>query len=295
MKTSSHQTKKEFWVYVRKAILWLIILVILATLADIARFAATVAVIPTIGKTGIAYDNPFSQTVVSARERILVIGDSTAVGIGAYIPKETIAGMLATDFPDADIINKAISGSRIADVRFQLDATEGDFDMIFMQAGANDVVFMTEPEDVERELSALMDSALIRSSRVVVVSSIDASILPLLPKIASLFLAERSAKIFPDIERVVTTKGGFFVDLYQSKEEEAFAENADTLFSADGFHPSSDGYRLAYARIRNDLITVGEVIEEDGRLYFVSKVSGVSGEETREKEHPTVNETSFEM
>jgi len=261
--------REPFWPYVRRALIWLIILVVTATLADILRFTATLAILPTVGKAISTNDHPFSQTVSQARERILVIGDSTAVGIGAYITKETIAGMLATDFPDADIVNKAVSGSRIADVRLQLDAVQGDFDMVLMQAGANDVVFMSDPTEVERDLVVLMDAAFVRASRVVVISSIDASIIPLLPKIASLFLAHQSAKLLPDIKSIVEQKGGVYVDLYKSSEEQTFATNPNEFFSADGFHPSSDGYRLAYDRIKRDLLADGMVIEENGRLYIV--------------------------
>ena len=283
---------KDFWEYVRKAVLWLVILAIVATFADILRFATALAVSPTVGTAIAAQDNPFSQTYPEARERILIIGDSTAVGVGAYIPKETIAGMLATDFPDADIVNKGVSGSRVADVRAQLDAVEGHFDMIVMQAGANDIVFMSNPEDVEKDLADVMDTALARSPHVIVISSIDASVIPLLPKIASLFLAERSAQLLPDIKTVVEEKGGIFVDFYKSDEERAFAEQPEVLFSADGFHPSSDGYRLAYERIRKDLLTRGIVIEEDGRLYIVPEENSGPAEEVPTDSVPPGDDTS---
>ncbi len=37
--------------------------------------------------------------------RILIAGDSTGVGIGAKVPRNTIAGRLGRDFPHADITN----------------------------------------------------------------------------------------------------------------------------------------------------------------------------------------------
>src|SRR3989338_7153591 len=46
---------------------------------------------------------PFAVPNPKGEKRILIAGDSTAVGAGAAKPEDTIAGRLAHDFPQADI------------------------------------------------------------------------------------------------------------------------------------------------------------------------------------------------
>ena len=59
--------------------------------------------------------NRSSAGVPKSALRVLVLGDSTGVGIGANRPEESIAGLLAQDFPAADIVNVSRSGARVAD------------------------------------------------------------------------------------------------------------------------------------------------------------------------------------
>ncbi|NTV44425.1 MAG: hypothetical protein HGA67_01875 [Candidatus Yonathbacteria bacterium] len=250
---NAQQSKKDLWARIRKGVSLACVLIVAAVLADVLRFTGTLLALPTVGKANSVNDHPYSREIPSARTRILVLGDSTAVGVGAYIPQETIAGMLGADLPDADIQNKAVSGARIADVRVQLSGLSGPYDMILIQAGANDIVFMTDSAEVERQVALLMDEALVLSTHVVVATSIDISMIPLLPKVTSFFFADRSAVILPDIEKVVEERGGIFVNLYRSPEEQEFVSDPDKFFSADGFHPSSDGYRIAYSRIKSEL------------------------------------------
>ena len=48
--------------------------------------------------------------------RVLVLGDSTGVGLGASMPDESIPGMLSADHPLVEITNLAVSGARLEDV-----------------------------------------------------------------------------------------------------------------------------------------------------------------------------------
>jgi len=57
----------------------------------------------------------FERRLSARRATILVLGDSTGVGVGATRPEESLAGLFAADYPDADIINVAVSGTRVAD------------------------------------------------------------------------------------------------------------------------------------------------------------------------------------
>jgi len=45
----------------------------------------------------------FERPLLSASRRMLIVGDSTAVGLGSDCLDHTIAGRVASDFPDASI------------------------------------------------------------------------------------------------------------------------------------------------------------------------------------------------
>ena len=62
----------------------------------------------------------FERRLSARRAAMLILGDSTGVGVGATLPEESIAGLLAADYPDADIVNVAVSGTRVADAIAQV-------------------------------------------------------------------------------------------------------------------------------------------------------------------------------
>ena len=72
---------------------------------------------------------------------ILVLGDSTAVGIGA-LSEENVAGRLAHAL-NASVENHAESGALSGDISAQLSsAARKRYDVVLIQVGANDVIRM---------------------------------------------------------------------------------------------------------------------------------------------------------
>ena len=243
--------------YLRKTAAFVFLIALLAITADVLRFVTMIAASPTIGPAGTSLDRPYEQDIPGADMRILIAGDSTAVGVGAYTPKETIAGRLAEDISDAAIENIAVSGARVSDVVKQIESVRGEYDMVLVQVGANDIVLFSNGQEVRDHAVRMMERALLRSDTVIVAAPFDVSIVPLIPRFIVPLFSLRSADILSTMREVVEEKGGIFIDLYKSEEEKQFAEHADTFFSADSFHPSSDGYALAYERIKKELCERG--------------------------------------
>lgn len=239
--------------YLRKTAAFVFLIALLAITADVLRFVTMIVASPTIGPVGASLDRPYEQDIPGADMRILVAGDSTAVGVGAYTPKETIAGRLATDFPDTDIENIAVSGAKVVDVIGQFDTAEGGYDMVLIQVGANDIIYFSNKSEMQAHVWNMMKKAYEYSSTIVVLAPFDVSVVPLLPRTLSPIFVARSSDILGIMREVVEDAGGVFINLYKSEEEEQFASHADTFFSADFFHPSSDGYALAYARLKREL------------------------------------------
>lgn len=101
----------------------------------------------------------FERRLSAKGATVLILGDSTGVGVGATLPEESIAGLLAADYPDADIVNVAVSGTRvagaIAQVRTCLDAGLR-FDLALLHVGGNDVVVDTPLHQLAADCDSLL-------------------------------------------------------------------------------------------------------------------------------------------
>jgi len=63
-----------------------------------------------------AKSTPYEARRPGASKTLLIIGDSTGVGTGAARPQESIAGRIAEEFKDVNIINLSRNGA-IQDAR----------------------------------------------------------------------------------------------------------------------------------------------------------------------------------
>src|SRR6187402_3364078 len=85
----------------------------------------------------------FERRLSARSATVLVLGDSTGVGVGATLPEESVAGLLAADYPDAEVINVAVSGTRVAGAIAQARVCREAgmrFDLALLHVGGNDVV-----------------------------------------------------------------------------------------------------------------------------------------------------------
>jgi len=112
----------------------------------------------------------FEMRVPGARSRVLVLGDSTGVGVGAGSPSRSLPGLLADEFPDLEIVNACHNGARVADALQQLspwaEANER-FDLVLLFVGGNDVLRLTPWPQLQRDTSLLLQRAAQRGSHTV--------------------------------------------------------------------------------------------------------------------------------
>src|SRR6185436_17393262 len=93
-------------------------------------------------------DNP------KARVKIIVLGDSTAVGTGSKSNTESVAGRFGRDFPQAEIVNISQNGKRINGlVRDFLPLVRGHYDLAVVQIGGNDIIWFTPLGRIARDLA----------------------------------------------------------------------------------------------------------------------------------------------
>jgi lysophospholipase L1-like esterase len=186
--------------------------------------------------------------------RLLVLGDSSAVGLGVATVLETpgvllVAGLSAVAQRPVALTNIAVSGARSADLAVQLDAIwPTDADVAVCMVGANDVTGRVPPAEAVRALSETVARLRAAGIEVVVATCPDlGTIEPIAQPLRS--LARRWSRQMAAAQTVaVVEAGGRTVSLGDILGPE-FAARPGELFSSDRFHPSAAGYAAAAAVI----------------------------------------------
>lgn len=178
--------------------------------------------------------------------RLLVVGDSTAVGTGASTPQASLAGLLAARFPGLLIENRARDGATFADVAAQLAAPEaggGGFDMVLVNAGGNDVIRLRDLEQVAEDIDRVARLARQRAPLVVLMPAGNVGNAPFFFPPASWWMTQRARRLHDAVLASAQRHGAVYVRLFEERENDPFARQR-SLNASDGLHPSDAGYRL---------------------------------------------------
>jgi lysophospholipase L1-like esterase len=185
--------------------------------------------------------------------RLVLLGDSAAVGVGVEWLSETIGGQLARLLADGTaesgprhvlLSSVGVAGSRSADLTTQVArALLGERpDVAVVLIGANDATGLRDPDDAAEHLGNAVRRLRESGVQVVVGTCPDLgavrSIAPPLRQITA-WLGRRVARAQT---LAVTQAGGIVVDL-GDETGAVFRADAGTLCH-DGYHPSADGYRV---------------------------------------------------
>ena len=195
----------------------------------------------------------FERRSTTQGTSILVLGDSTGVGVGADLPEESIAGLLATDFPDANIINVSESGARVSDAFEQarrcLDL-KLRFDVAVLHVGGNDIVGATPNDRLVADCDALLIELARVARRTVWLGPPNLGWAPLFPLGYSWVMRARSKAAIAVFSQCADRRGAAFVDFSAPSHATYFGRRRREHFAADGFHPNSKSYRYGYAAAR---------------------------------------------
>lgn len=197
---------------------------------------------------------PFQLASNDFTKALLVLGDSTAVGVGADRPEHSVPALYA-QFIDATYIeNKAVSGSRITDAQEQLKkASQEQYSHILIQAGANDIVAYASVIEAEKQLRALLES-LPKHENLTVLTCGNVGGASLIPWFARSLYTKKTLEYHQMYERVVPEFGGIYINLYIPKQHDPFLKEPEKYLAEDQFHPSSDGYALWFEKISERIL-----------------------------------------
>lgn len=174
--------------------------------------------------------------------RLLVVGDSTAVGTGASSPQASVAGLLAQAFPRLLIDNRARDGATVAQVLAQLGGDER-FDMVLVMAGGNDVVRLRGLHALRRDLQRVLRRAGERSALVVLMPPGNVGNAPFFFPPVSWLMTWRSRQLQALAREAAAPQGATVVNLFRERADDPFVQQP-WLNARDGLHPADAGYQV---------------------------------------------------
>lgn len=197
-----------------------------------------VAPLVTVGRA-LAKDAVTYQREGDYQKTILVVGDSTAVGVGSA-SSESVAARLA-DWLDASVENRAVSGAKVIDITKQIqNAQNTHYDLVIVHGGANDVIYGSSYETVSTEIRRILSTAHSLSEHVVLLTAGDIGQAPLWPRPVGMYLTHRTEKLRNTIMPLVTESDGLYIDLYTFGDP--FSTDPKKYYAPDFLHLSGEGY-----------------------------------------------------
>ena len=205
-----------------------------------------------IRKSGelVAKSVPFQHLVTHAHPRILILGDSTAVGTGVDDPRLSIAGRFSTEFPDAEVRNLGINGLRTPELARDFPSfPERSFDIVLLQIGANDILRGTPLPEFSRSLEIVFGRARVIGTHVIALHSGNIGLAPLFVWPLNVYFRTRTLRYREIYRQIAQEKGVLYVDLFHEAADDPFADH-ERFYSADLLHLSGEGYRVWYEDVR---------------------------------------------
>ena len=196
--------------------------------------------------------------------RLLVLGDSTAAGVGADTQDQALPGHLARELAARTgrgvqwlAVGENGATSRDLIERYLNDATTGSYDVVFVSVGANDALGIRSRGAFARDIRSLLTRLRAASpGAVILVSSLPAFFrFELLPQPLKWNLYLHSTSLEAAARRVVAEMPG----VHMSPPPPPYTEG---FFATDLFHPSAQGYR-EWAQFAIDDAVATEVLRFD--------------------------------
>jgi lysophospholipase L1-like esterase len=185
---------------------------------------------------------PLQATPAQGVLRLLMVGDSTAVGTGASRAQTRLAGLLAQAYPNLAIENRARDGARFDGVVQQLEIG-GQFDLVLIMAGGNDVMRMRDADATRGDIDRSANLAQGLAPQVAFLPAGNVGNAPFFFPPVSWLMTSRARDLHAAVQSAADRTGATYVNLFKAAEDDPFVQRPG-LHAADGLHPSDAGYRL---------------------------------------------------
>lgn len=204
----------------------------------------------------------YEQDPADARLRLLVVGDSSALGVGADHPGHSLPGRVGADAPDIRIRNDAVSGLETTELAPTMPGYgDGSFDVVFMQIGGNDTIGWKSLSRTETAMRSVLTEAKRIAPTVIFTTNGNFRTTPALP-LGFRWMWELQAKRQRALyRRLAYEYDAFLLDYFEPIEQARDIDWSKT-HARDRFHLSSYGYERAYGVLRPLLVELGVIIDK---------------------------------
>lgn len=210
-------------------------------------------------------DDGVYGSAIGAPLELVVLGDSSAAGMGADTPQQTVgaivsSGLAALTGRPVRLSNEAVVGAESSALDLQLanalDRTPHP-DVALILVGANDVTHRIDRSTAVRHLEQVVRRLLSLDVQVVVGTCPDLGTVEPVPQPLRLVLRRWSRDLAAAQTVAVVEAGGRTVSLGDLLGPE-FSQRPSEMFSKDRFHPSPAGYaRVAAAMLPSVCAALG--------------------------------------
>lgn len=211
---------------------------------------------------------------------ILVVGDSLAVGVGAYgvqtLP-ERLGHML-----NASVENKAQAGARMRDIEYQLQtSSKQQYDYIFIAGGANDIIRRTPDGELQDAIRATYGAAKMKSEHVLAITAGDIGKAPFFVFPLNYYFSKRSAETRPFFVSIAKELSVEYVNLMEYPL--VFDTDAPRFYAEDLLHLSADGYGVWYGYIKERMEKVWNIQDKTPQEILDRQKSSIDWKKEEEK------------
>ncbi len=201
-----------------------------------------------------AHAGRFVRRVRPGSRRVLVVGDSSAAGVGASSAGHSVAGQLAACHPSWSIGNLAFTGCRTAQVARLLvrlrrrtrpaGRHHRPYDLLIVHVGGIDALHGTPLDDLRVDLLQVIGAAAAVADETIIVSGGNLALAPGLPAPLAWWIGRRSRQVRELFRRLVPGHHVRYLDRFRERDADPTAGHARRYVAADGLHPSDENDAL---------------------------------------------------
>lgn len=231
----------------------LYILLAFAVLVTIAYVGLNTYLKARISREIMEHTTPFSLMSEDHTISMLVLGDSTGVGVGADRAEESVAGRVAHHIGATYVENLAEVGAETEDLLEQAEKAKlPHYSLLLVHIGGNDIIQFHSAKKTGRYLDAFLENAP-RADRIIILSAGNVGGATIFPPLFRFLHTSLTLKFHKVFEEVAKKHGGTYVNLYEPFYKDPFLRDPNRYLSMDGLHPSSYGYGLWFEKVKQAL------------------------------------------
>jgi len=192
----------------------------------------------------------YTQSGDDSPPTLLVLGDSTGVGVGAETPDDSIAALLGKEIHATHVENYAVSGATVNDLHLQLrHAKLKEYTYILIAIGGNDIIRFHSVDTESTRLKTFL-TTLPKVEHLIVHSSGNVGGATFFPWFIRPLHTRLNLKYHKAFEDAVSSADGIYVNFYMEPSVDPFSLHPEIYLAADGLHPSTAGYQVWLQKIK---------------------------------------------